>query len=504
LNITLIAHQSYNPLPTTDFFLAVTNTYLPLLDLFCRLEAERLPFNCSIVFSPTFCARIAHPAFPAQYGAWLDQCITLGEKEGRAGKHRRSELIALRSFFTERLHGDILGGFRHFISAGHVEALATAATYCFLPHYADMQEVLTAQVEVGIQSHVRFFGTGPDGFYLPHMGYANGIEDVLERYGIQYTILDSSGLLFATPQPRRGIFSPARGENSLVFFGRDGTTTGCVDPGGPEGFLRAPVYCNQKRDLVFECAAPPKEFLGSQGERLASGYCYWANDNGAYTPHAASLQAKRDAEAYFKGKKKRLHSAMVKARREDLSLINVMPARVLGTKWKEGILWLEHLFRLGAEDDFLSFEQCRRLAVDLWTMEKLTPYPSANAGSGYGENLLDHSNAHLLRYARKTSQRMIEIACRFPIGNILRTRMLNLAARKTLLAQSCDWPRMIQKRHHAEYAEAYFIENIRAFNTIFDALGANTLDTEWLAEAERRTPLFPWINYRVFASKKPR
>jgi 1,4-alpha-glucan branching enzyme len=162
------------------------------------------------------------------------------------------------------------------------------------------------------------------------------------------------------------------------------------------------------------------------------------------------------------------------------------------------------LFRIAARDGEVSFCRHDRLVPDISSLQKIIPYPSANSDSDYGENLLDRSNAHLLRCARKTSRRMTEIACRFPMGNILRTRMLNLAARKTLLAESSDWPRMIQKHHHAEYAESYFAENIRVFNTIFDDLCANTLDTEWLADAEKRTPLFPWLNYRVFSSKKNR
>jgi 1,4-alpha-glucan branching enzyme len=257
--------------------------------------------------------------------------------------------------------------------------------------------------------------------------------------------------------------------------------------------------------VVFERAREHiSDFIDNQGSRLPSGFKYWANDGSYYDPALAQEQARRDAEAFFYAKKARLVAAEIYEGRADLSIDSVTDIRILGTKWYEGIQWLEALFRITARDGEVSFCRHDQLVSNIFSLQKISPYPSANAGSGYGENLLDHSNAHLLRYARKTSRRMIEIACRFPMGNILRTRMLNLAARKALLVQSCDWPRMIQKGHHAEYAESYFVENIRAFTTIFEALGANTLDTEWLADVEKRTPLFPWLNYRVFASKKPR
>jgi 1,4-alpha-glucan branching enzyme len=364
-----------------------------------------------------------------------------------------------------------------------------------------MEEVIDAQIEVGIQSHRDFFTYTPDGFYLPYMGYTAGLEENLHKYGIQWTILDTAGLLFADPVPSRGLFSPARTHKSLVLFARDGSTP--ADILGSEGFIRRPCYRNQKRDVVFERGREHVgDFIDSQGSRLPSGFKYWANDGSLYDPVLAGEQARKDAEAFFYARKARLVAAESYGGGEDLSLENVTDIRILGTKWHEGIQWLEALFRIAAKDGEISFCRHDQLVPNISSLKKLSPYPSADAGSGFGENLLDHTNAHILRSARKASQRMIEIACRFPMGNILRTRMLNLAARKTLLAQSCDWPRMIQKRNHAEYAESYFTENIRAFNTIFDALGANTLDTEWLAEVEKRTPLFPWINYCVFASKK--
>jgi 1,4-alpha-glucan branching enzyme len=516
LTLTLVAHQNYNRSAPSSFFSCITSTYIPLLEMFSRLEEENVPFACTIVFAPVTCALLSDPSVREQYLAWLDKTIALGKQEvdpdsgdekiRALAQQHLDDAIRARELFLYQYQGDLIAAFRPFISRGHVEAMASSATYAFLPHYADLEEVIDAQIEVGIQSHREFFTYAPDGFYLPYMGYTAGLERNLHKYGIQWTILDAAGLLFADPVPAMGLFSPARTHNSLVLFGRDVSTPG--DILGSEGFIHHPSYRNQKRDVVFERPSEHiSDFIDNQGSRLPSGFKYWANDGSLYDPALAQEQARRDAEAFFSAKKARLLSAEKYGNHEGgtaLSIDSVTDIRVLGTKWYEGIQWLEALFRIAAQDGEVSFCRHDQVLGDICSLQKLSPYPSANAGSGYGENLLDHSNAYLLRYARKTSQRMIEIACRFPIGNILRTRMLNLAARKTLLAESSDWPRMIQKRNDAEYAESYFIENIRAFTSIFDALGANTLDTEWLAEVEKSTPLFPWLNYRVFASKKTR
>ena len=64
-----------------------------------------------------------------------------------------------------------------------------------------MPEVLNAQVETGIMSHRHFFGRAPDGFWLPYMGYVKGIERTLRSYGINYTVLDTHGILFSETAP---------------------------------------------------------------------------------------------------------------------------------------------------------------------------------------------------------------------------------------------------------------------------------------------------------------
>jgi 1,4-alpha-glucan branching enzyme len=519
LNITLVAHHNYSRRSPHTLFNVLTASYLPLLELFEGLEAEGIPFPCTIVFSPFICALLEDPLIRENYTAWLDNTIKLGEQEGRnkdltpdnriLARDRVAELKRAKKRFTHTYHSDIIGAFRGFVDRGLVEAVASAATWCFLPHYRDIPEAMDAQIEAGIASHCRFFSLPPDGFYLPHMGYAPGIEEHLSAYGIQYTILDAKGLLFAEPLPDRGLFSPARTENSLAVFARDATTLEAIL--GPEGFINRGGYCNHKRDTVFERpAAEVGAFIDEDGSRLPSGYKYWANNGEAYHPIAAKALARRDAREFFLAKKDRLRAAHSYARNEPggkkhhltPSLVNVIDLSVLGWKWQEGITWLEHLFRHAAEDKSVA---CARLDTILAAaphpLQVVAPYFSANNGSGYGENLLDQSNSYLLRYARKATERMIELATRFPAEYAMRGRMLNLAAKEVLLAQTSDWPRMIQKHHRGEYAAAKFAENIRAFTGIFEGIGAGTTDTEWITTREQENPLLDWVNYRIFAAK---
>ena len=108
----------------------------------------------------------------------------------------------------------------------------------------------------------------------------------------------------------------------------------------------------------------------------------------------------------------------------------------------------------------------------------------------------------MIRYVRKASERMIDLADRFPNDTGLKTRLLNLGAKELLLAQSVSLAKMIENEEFSDFAEKRFKDSIKAFTSVFDSLGSNTVSTEWLTKIEERDNLFPWMNYRIFSKKK--
>ncbi|MDE5897714.1 MAG: DUF1957 domain-containing protein, partial [Treponemataceae bacterium] len=75
-------------------------------------------------------------------------------------------------------------------------------------------------------------------------------------------------------------------------------------------------------------------------------------------------------------------------------------------------------------------------------------------------------------------------------------------AKELLLAQECGWAKMLDEGVSPEYAEMRFRQSIDDFTIVFDALGSNTVSTEWLTNLEGAHPLFPWMNYRIFSKKR--
>ena len=74
---------------------------------------------------------------------------------------------------------------------------------------------------MGVQTHEFYLGRRPKGFWLPECGYNPGDDEILASYGIRYFILDSHGLLHATPRPRYATYAPVYCPSAVAAFGRD-------------------------------------------------------------------------------------------------------------------------------------------------------------------------------------------------------------------------------------------------------------------------------------------
>lgn len=495
-------------------FSAISETYLPLLNMFSNLEADGVPFKISMSFSPILCHLLSDPVMQAQYLTWIDNVIALGEKQlSNLSKDDACYSVVEQQLscakrakydFAETYQQDLLSKFAYYAQKGNLELLATAATNCYLPMYSDLPQAIQAQIEVGLISHRHYFNSTPDGFWLPYMGFSAGIDKIIRAYGFYYTILDAHGLLFGTPSAQKGIFSPLRScDSSLAFFACDSASSASFDD-DPNSYAQKAVYRNQNRDLGFELDKQDlSEFLTKEGGRVQTGYKFWSQEGDCvYDQEAAFKQAKIDALQFIEMKKQKLSKASELLDGEDVSSICCLNAEFFGQEWYESIVWFENVIRGIAENEDLELEHCSKLIKEPSKLQKIRPFVSSASGSGYAEDMIDHANDWMIRYVRKAVERMIDLTERFPSDSGLKERSLNLAAKEVLLAQSGDWATMIKDQIFDEYATNRFTESINAFTTVYESLGSNSISTEWLTGMERKHTVFPWINYRVFSSKR--
>jgi len=500
-------------------FEVISETYLPLLRMFHRLELENIPFKLSMVFSPTLLAMLTDRLLCERYVAYLDSQIELAQKEKNrlAGDVVYGPLASMyyelyrrsKDEFENQYGLNIIRAFDYFSKKGHIEIMTTAATHAFLPIYADIPEVIDAQIETAIISHRTEFGKNPAGFWLPQLGWYQGLEKHLRAYNITYTIITTNGALLGTPLPFYGSFSPVMTPSRVVAFIRDAGATKAVWS-ETEGYPAHAVYRDFYRDIGYDLDTAYLAPHLSGIERGYTGFKYWAvtgktDIKRPYEPAAAAAQAVSHAHEYLSDRKVQARAASFWMKDRPPLIVCPYDAELFGHWWFEGLQFLEAFFRAASRKDE---ENSIRLVTP---SEYLAAHPecpesepefSSWAEGGYAEAWLDGRNDWVPRHTRKAAERMRELTIRYPNETGLRERILNQAAREVLLSMSSDWALLLRSGKSSDFAARQIRESIYNFNHIYEMLSAHTVETEWLTNLEKRHNIFPHMNYRVFSPKK--
>jgi 1,4-alpha-glucan branching enzyme len=514
-HVPFVRHpEVQNPPQELWFFESISETYIPLLEVFDRLDRDLVPFRIAISFSPVLCHMLTDEFLLKRYNEYTNRQIAFGEQELRetADDPALNSIVKLyydrakekKAFFTEKCENNILKRFDHYQKKGRLEILATAATSAFLPFYTGYPEAVQAQFEVAISAYRANFGRFPQGFWLPELGWKAELDYWLRAYNFGYTILDTHALAFARPFAEKGSFYPARTPLGIVVFGRDFYSAEDMTE-----MVRDPVYRYNLRDQGFELSAEKLgAFLGPQGSRNYTGFKYWASGDDRsgsvlYNSEEASRKAVSHARFFLEERLSRLKTASGLMNVPALSLC-AFDADSFGRFWHEGSCFIEALFREGAKDDEVQFMTpseyiCK---LDSSTVQVLTPEFSSWGINGYSETWLDASNDWMYRHTMRALDRMVELVDRFPNNTGLKERALNQAAREILLVVASDWSKMLYKQECADYARSRIEGSLRNFTTIYEALGSNYISTEWLTHLEKRNNIFPNLNYRAFRRRQ--
>jgi len=514
-HVPFVRHpETQNPSQELWLFESISETYIPLLEAFDRLDRDLVPFRMAISFSPVLCHMLTDELLLKRYNEYTDKQIAFGEKELRETandpalnslvKHYYDRVAEKKVFFTEKCENNILKGFDHYQKKGRLEILVTAATGAFLPFYTGYAEAVQAQFEVAISVYKANFGRLPQGFWLPELGWKSELDSWLRAYNFGYTIVDTHALAFARPFAEKGSFYPAKTPQGIVVFGRDFYSAEDMAE-----MVRDPVYRFNLRDQGFELPAERlAPFLGPQGSRNYTGYKYWAlgddlSGSVLYNSEDACRKAVSHAGSFLDKRLLRLKTASGLMDGSVLSLC-AFEADSFGRFWHEGSWFIEAVFREGAKNEEVQFMTpseylCK---LDSSSVQTLMPEFSSWGTNGYSETWLDASNDWMYRHTMRALDRMVELVDRFPNNTGLKERALNQAAREILLVVASDWSKMLYKQEFADFARSRIEGSLRNFTTIYEALGSNYISTEWLTHLERRNNIFPNLNYRVFRRRQ--
>jgi 1,4-alpha-glucan branching enzyme len=526
LSLVLHAHLPFVRHPEHDdcleedwLFEAISETYIPLLEMMESLERDEVDWKLTISVSPTLAAMLADPLLQYRYVRHLDNLLSLCHKELERTRWQ-PEFLALAEMYAARFQRckqlfvnkygyNLLTGFRHFFERGNLELITCAATHGFLPLMPN-ERARRAQVEIGCREFERHFGRRPQGIWLPECAYLPGVDQLLRDSGIRYFFVETHGVLHASPRPRHGVYAPVQCPGSgVAAFARDAESSKQVWS-SVEGYPGDPVYREFYRDVGFDLDLDyVKPHLHSLGVRTNLGIKYYRitgpgdlSERQPYDRAAALKKAAEHAGNFMFYREKQVEWLAGQMDRPPL-IVAPYDAELFGHWWFEGPEWINFLLRkLDAEQDKVKALTPREYLDRFPAAQVAQPPLSSWGANGYCEVWLDPSNDYIYPHLHELADRMSELADANPEPKPLTRRALNQAARELLLAQASDWAFIMKTGTMVEYADNRTKWHVFNFNQLYDQLQApgDQIDEQFLADLESRHNVFPEIDYRLYAS----
>ncbi|WP_341474387.1 glycoside hydrolase family 57 protein [Heliorestis acidaminivorans] len=498
-------------------FEAITECYLPLLKVFEGWQRDGVSARFTMTMSPTLMSMLADPLLQERYSKHLSNLTLLGELEVERTKDDRTfaplahmyrhRFYEAQEKFDKHYQRDLIGAFRRLMEKGTLEIIPCPATHGYLPLMRLQKEAQVAQLAVAVDTYEHYFHREATGIWLSECAYHPGLEDHLAEFGISYFLTDAHGILYATPQPRYGLYAPLRTPSGVAAFGRDIESSRQVwsrEEGYPGDGDYREYYRDIGYDLDFEYVRP---FIHPEGLRLHTGFKYHriterdSNHKEPYVPAWAEAKAALHAGSFLFNRTKQIEYLNgVMTDREPI-IICPYDAELFGHWWYEGPLFLDQIGRQASQvgptlelvtpSDYLKKHPLIQPSI---------PCESSWGAEGYHEVWLEDSNHWLYRHLHRAAERMIRLSQEKPNSEGLQRRALNQMARELLLAQSSDWAFIMKTNTTVQYAVNRSVYHLNNCSLLYQMVtGKSPLREEIVRELEEVNPVFPRLDYRLYS-----
>lgn len=511
------------------FYEAMTETYLPLIEVFDRLVRDGVDYRVTFSMTPTLLALCADPLMQQRYAAHLEKLIGLADKE-KARLRNDDRLYPLAAMYAERFRrlmelyescgGNVVTAFRRLQNLGKLEIMTSAATHGYLP-LMKTEEAIRAQLRTGIREYERHFGRKPKGIWLPECAYTPGIDRLLKMEGILYFIGDTTAVEYASPAPNRKLLAPLMTRYGVTVFPRDPESSEQVWS-ATDGYPGHFDYREYYRDIGWDLGWNDLEewehirpYVLPTHERVNTGMKYYritgtGRHREPYNPEWARKAAADQADHFLRCRGRQADTWSEWLDRRPI-IVSPYDAELFGHWWYEGPTWIEML--------------CRKTYHDQQNVRMITPgeyletYPVSDTGgvneSSWGRNhssevWLQGDNDWIYRHLHQAEDRMIGLATlhshpkgsgRMPVATL--KRALNQAARELMLAQSSDWAFIMDSRTVVDYAVRRTKHHLGCFNRLCGMIEDGRIDESFLNALEHSNNCFPGLDYRDYVSVLP-
>lgn len=516
-HLPFVRHPEYNDsLEERWLYEAITETYLPLLQVFDRLVAEKVDFRITMSVTPPLANMLDDPLLQERSFRYLNGLIELTEKEifrtnylpefNRTAKHYHQKLLSCKELYEGKLKGNVLNGFRYYMERGNLEIITCGATHGFLPLMNMYPNAVRAQIETAVHDYERIFGQKPKGMWNGECGFYPGLEKLLGEGGIKYFFVDTHGILHADTRPKYGVFAPMATPNGVAFFGRDVETSNSVWS-SEQGYPGDPVYREFYRDVGFDLEYDYiKPYIHESGLRVATGIKYHRitdkhlpqEQKAPYDPKAAFEKTREHGYNFTFNREQQVSYLNEQMDRVPL-VVSMYDAELFGHWWYEGPDFIYHTLKAMFESEVMNTITPSEYLSEYPLSQKATPPMCSWGYMGYNQFWLDQSNDWIYKHLHSAANRMIQLANQFKdTEDRIEIRALNQASRELLLAQSSDWAFIMRTGTMVDYANKRTVDHVGRFNRLYDMLVEGPMDEAWLMAVEDRDNIFPEMDFHVY------
>lgn len=504
--------ESENMLEERWLFEAMTDTYIPLLQVFQALLQDGVDFRITMSLSPPLVSMLTDPLLQKRYRRHLITLIALAKQEVArtadtpeiqvVARHYYDRFIGIRNFYL-KYKGNLISAFREVQAKGCLEIITSAATHAFLPLLAT-EEGIRAQIKTAVALHEEYFGVRPRGIWLPECGYRPGLDQILKEEGLAYFVADSHGVGLAVPPPVFGLLSPILTPQGVAVFPRDEASSKQVwsaDGGYPGDFDYREYYRDIGYDLDLEIIKP---YIHPDGIRINTGIKYYritgkGEHKEPYQLEWAKMKAARHAEHFLDHRRQQVKWGYKDTGRMPI-IVAPYDAELFGHWWYEGPMWLDEVFRQIKLGSNVLKPITPSEYLYLYSEFQVCGLPMSSWGrGGYSDVWLEGENDWIYPVLHVAELQMIQLARRFPKPTPLVRRVLNQAARELMLAQSSDWAFIMDAKTMVDYAVKRVKHHWNRFKKLQQMIDTETINESWLEQLEQLDPIFPKIDYQVYA-----
>lgn len=521
VSFILHAHLPFVHHPESDDYLeeqwlfeAISETYIPLLLNFKKLEDENVDFRITMSLTPPLLNMLDSKLLQEKYINYLKEHIELAQKELKRTVYD-NKLNELSKYYLNRYTNDLhifrdvyncnlISAFKHFQDTGVLEIITCGATHGYFPILYVNEKTVRAQIAVGVQTYKKYFGKNPRGIWLPECGYIPEADKYLKEFGIEYVITETHGILYADPPPIYGTYAPIVSPDGIICFGRDAESSRQVWS-SINGYPGDVNYREFYRDIGYEADYDYiRPYIAYNGVRVNTGIKYYritgkTDNKDYYNLQWAMDSINKQTGHFFDSRNSQINLI---APNMDKPPIIVCPydAELYGHWWYEGPDWLYVLFKKIYYDkcDFKLITPSEY--IDKYPqMQICSPCRSSWGANGYSEVWLNPTNDYAHKHLHVAGDRMCELAKLFPNEkDKLKRLALNQCARELLLAQSSDWLFIITNGTMVEYAHKRIKEHIGRFTKLYFQIKKNDINKDFVQDIYQKDKIFEDIDYMIY------